>query len=272
MKLLVMGAGYVGMALLTQFKNRPDEIFITTTQEKKIEALKQYGKEVFYLQRSKNEDLKDLIDACDGMVILVAPINSQSYEETYLKTAKTISIALEDRKEPFYILYTSSTSVGEGLHTDWVTEGMTLCPKTENAKILLETERVYLNCRAVTCILRLGGIYGPNREIMQRAMRCSAKQMVGSGGEPTNHVHLDDIIAAIEFCIDHRLKGIYHLVNDDHPTRQELYSSLCRSSHLPPPIWSEGPSRDGPRGYKISNQKIKDAGFIFKHSLVEIKL
>jgi nucleoside-diphosphate-sugar epimerase len=266
MKLLVMGAGYVGMSLLRGFQKQSHEIFITTTQEERIEILKPYGKSVLLLNQTENKALNDLINASDGMFILVAPKNSQSYEETYLNTAKKISSVLKDRKNPFYILYTSSTSVCEGLN-EWVTEEMPLSPKSENAKILLETERYYLNCGVSTCILRLGGVYGPHRELIDRARRFSGKEMSGTGNEATNHIHLEDIVNAITFCMEHSLTGVYHLVNEEHRTRQELYSTLCGLISLPGPIW-RADSIKSTEGYKISNRKIKQAGFVFKHPLI----
>jgi len=87
--------------------------------------------------------------------------------------------------------------------------------------------------------------------------------MPGAGNEPTNNIHLDDIVAAIAFCLDHSLKGIYHLVDDDHPIRKELYSSLCQLINLPSPVWNLDPS-ETTKGYKVSNQKIKEEGFRFK--------
>lgn len=269
MKLIVMGAGYVGMALLSYLQSQPYEISITTTRADRVDDLSSYGQHVLVLHPFEDKDLKELIDSCDGMVILAAPKNSQTYEETYLNTAKRISLALRDRKTPFYLLYTSSTSVCEGLHNEWVTETTALCPQTENAKILLEAEKYYLNCGASACILRLGGIYGPKRELIDRARRFSGKEMPGSGDEPTNHIHLEDIVAAIAFCLDRSLTGLYHLVNDDHTPRKELYSSLCQSIDIPCPIWNPGLSQCTNKSYKVSNQKIKDTGFIFKHPMIK---
>ncbi len=261
MKLLLMGAGYVGMALLDYLQSQSHEIFITTTSQERIESLKPYG-EVVFLHPTDDNSLKELIDSCDAMVVLVAPKDSQSYEETYLTTAKKISSACKDRQKPFYLLYTSSTSVCQGSQSEWVNEQTPLNPQSENAKILLATEQVYLHCNAIACILRLGGIYGPNRELIDRARRFSGKEMPGTGNEPTNNIHLDDILAAIAFCLDHSLKGIYHLVEDDHPTRKELYSNLCQLINLPSPVWNSSSSQTT-KSYKVSNHKIKEEGFAF---------
>ncbi|KAG6559727.1 hypothetical protein RHABOEDO_000817 [Candidatus Rhabdochlamydia oedothoracis] len=260
MKLLVMGAGYVGEALLRYLQIQKHKIFITTTRKERVNALSYYGHSV--LLPIEDKEFKELIDSCDGVIILIAPKNLQSYKEVYLQTAKRVSLVLKDRQTPFYLLYTSSTSVCEGQQNKWVTEDRVLCPKSENAKILLEAERSYLNCNASTCILRLGGIYGPKRELLDRVKHFSGKKMLSSGEEFTNHIHLEDIIAAIRFCLDHSLTGIYHLVNDDHTPRRELYSHLCQLAGIPSPIWSKDSSKSS---YKVCNQKIKSMGFIFKH-------
>lgn len=265
MKLLVMGAGYVGLNLLKSLQNQPHELFITTTHQDKVPLLKTYGEDVLLLQQDQNDELDAWIDACDGMVVLVAPKSTQSYESAYLHTAKRISAALKERTKPFFLLYTSSTSVCEGVAEEWVTEEMHLSPPSGNGQILLETERLYLNCGADVCILRLGGIYGPYRELIDRARNFSGRELPGTGEEPTNHIHVDDIVGAIIFCIDRRLTGLYQLVNDDHPTRKELYTSLCRSLGLPPPLWNADSLTLRKKGYKVSNKKIRKAGYSFLH-------
>ena len=258
MKLLLIGAGYVGMALLHELKNQPYEMFITTTSKNRIETLKVFG-QVLLLDENSDQTLSEWIALCDGAIILVAPSNSRNYEETYLHTAKKISFALENRQTPFYLIYTGSTGVYEGLQSEWVTEEMHLNPESTNAKILLETERYYLNSKATTCILRLGGIYGPLRDWKDRARKLSGKEMPGTGDEPTNHIHLNDITAAITYCLDNCLSGIYNLVNDEHRTRKLLYTTLCNEMQIPPPTWNSNLQNN--KGYKVSNQKIRKAGF-----------
>lgn len=248
MKLILMGAGYVGMALLRSF-HKEHEIYVTTTQADKVDLLKPYAKDVILLTSSK--DLENVIELCDGMIVLIAPKNGQSYEETYLNTAKSLSSILEKRKKPFYILYTSSSSVYEGIENEWATEDLVLNPISEKGKILLKTENIFL-ARKGTCVLRLGGIFGPNREITKRALYFSGKEMPGTGDEPTNHIHLEDIVAGISFCLKHHLTGIYNLVNNDHPTKKELYPNVGR--------WNSNLSHRI-KGYRVSNRKIIATGF-----------
>lgn len=260
MKIFVMGAGYVGMALLESFQKEEDEIYISTTSEEKIELLKPYAREVLWLQESQKNQLEEMLEVCDAMIILVAPKKGESYQKTYLDTAKIVSAALKQRKKPFYLLYTSSTSVYQDSQPEWVNEESHLSPQSENAKILIEAEKLYLNW-PTTCILRLGGIYGPKRTLEKRAEQFSGQAMSSSGLEPTNHIHLNDIILALKYCLEHRLEGVYNLVNDDHPRRKELYNYLCRSLGIAIPLWTTETSSNQQSGYKVSNQKIKQHGF-----------
>lgn len=266
MKLFVLGSGYVGIPLLAQLRDKQHVLYASTTREEKADVLKTLVDYVVISKGSDKERLKEVIDLCDGMIILVAPKNADNYEETYLLTAKTIVEVLKDRDRPFYLLYTSSTSVYESLRKEWVYEEDRLQPQSFNAKILVETEKLYLGCSnkyVTSCILRLGGIYGPNRDLKHRAKRYSGKDMQGSGQEPTNHIHLVDIISGIEYCLSQHLKGVYNLVNEDHPTRRELYTTLCTKMGLQAPRWIEHSSLGELSRYQVSNKKIKQAGFEF---------
>ncbi|MEK7339911.1 MAG: hypothetical protein AABZ92_04265, partial [Verrucomicrobiota bacterium] len=67
MKLLVMGAGYVGEELLRHLQTQPHEVFITTTRKERVDELSCYGhsmllpiedkalKEIIHRKRGKQE-------------------------------------------------------------------------------------------------------------------------------------------------------------------------------------------------------------------------
>lgn len=267
MKLLVMGIGYVGMALLNSLQHEELEVYATTTQRSKVELIQPFVKEVILLDPDDESQLEALVKICDGIVVMVAPKNNQNYEKTYLRTAKTLSRLIKKRAKQPYLLYTSSTSVYENIPNEWATEDLILSPLSQNGKILLETEQVFSDC-SNPCILRLGGIFGPNREISRRAFFLSGKEVPGTGEEPTNHIHVDDIVSVILYCLKHQLTGIYNLVNHEHPTRNELYTRLCQNLSIPNPIWN--PSLPSGKGsYKVSNQKILETDMAISFHLIE---
>lgn len=106
------------------------------------------------------------------------------------------------------------------------------------------------------CLFRLSEIYGPGREISHRFS--TKTHFPGSGNNPTNMIHLDDIVGAILFAMEHHLRGIYNLTDDDHMTRNELYSHYQKVTFDP----SIKPRFGGNR--KVSNEKIKKMGYQFK--------
>ncbi len=266
----VLGTGYLGKALLIEGLGPEYSFLASTTSPEKIPDLTPLAKKVFLLKSSDVSSLEGIIEASDAMGVFIAPHKGKTYEETYLDTAKIISTILEKRTRPFYLIYTSSTFVYKCAQDLLVTENTTLNPTDPKAKILLETENTYLhikNTNITTCILRLGGIYGPDRTLETRAKSLSGKDLSGDGLEPTNHIHLEDITRAISFCTQKNLKGVFNLVNDNHISRKELYSNLCKSLHIEPPNWSEDIIAVSEHGCakNVSNQKIKNTQFIFKH-------
>lgn len=270
MRILLIGTGYVGMALLSSWENIEDCFWCTTTTESKLEIIQSQKKteKALLFQSKKSTDLKEIIDKCDAMIVTVAPIKGVGYKETYLETALSIKEGLKKRTRPLFLLYTSSTSV-YGDHNGAVvkeTSNGLLLP--EKSHILSEAENIFLSCansHIAVCILRLGGIYGPLRTLEKRAEKFSNKIIGGSGEEPTNHIHLDEITHAIEFCVKEKLNGIYNLVNDDHPSRKKLYKKICEQLKLIPPNWEPCLNSSRTTNAIVSNEKIKNAGYVFSH-------
>lgn len=272
MRFLVLGAGYVGKAFLKGTLSSECVFAATTTSLQKIPELKSLAKEVYVVDGKDRDTLKKLLKDCDGIGIFIAPNAEQSYEECYLETAHAIASVLQERAKPFYLLYTSSTAVYQSHEEEWASEETSLHPTNYKAKILAEAEKIYLDCttkNVKVCILRLAGIYGPGREVAKRAIRFAGKEMGGSGDEVTNHVHLNDVVTAIEFAIQHHLYGIFNIASDEHPTRKALYSELCSYLGLTPPVWNPQVPLEHGCGCKVSNQKIKAVGFVFSHPKIE---
>jgi len=215
-----------------------------------------------------------VLDQCDGMVVCAAPKNADNYSDVYVDTANAVKDLLKQRTTPFQLVYTSSTSVYQGHKTTTVFEDAIITPANEKTNILYETEKVYLSCNSSfikTCILRFGGIYGPGRDLINRAKKYfSGRNLTEDGKEPTNHIHLDDCVRSIEFAFENHLQGIYNIVNFDHPIRKDLYDGLCNSLNVPLPIWNS--MKESQHGCKciVSNKKICDTGFSFSHPHLNI--
>ncbi|SCA58559.1 Uncharacterized protein AB751O23_AE_00310 [Chlamydiales bacterium SCGC AB-751-O23] len=275
MNIFLLGTGYVGMKLLSSWKNPNTKFTATTTTDLKLKEIKSQKSTSIplLLKIDKHSNISQNLNEIDILIITTAPKNNTSYEETYFETSESIKNSIYKRNKPLYLLYTSSTSVYGNKQERIVNEDDLRNPCSKTSQILCKTEDNYesLSNEYITiCILRLGGIYGPNRTLESRARKMSEKEFSSTGNEPTNHIHLDDITNAIEYCVSHKLSGTYNLVNDDHPTRKNLYNKLCKTLELMPPRWKNSQNSGEVTNAVISNKKIKKAGFKLKNPLIDL--
>lgn len=175
---------------------------------------------------------------------------------------------MPDVPEVQQIIYTGSYALYGDQQGAIVDETTPVTPVNENGQILHQTEQVLLGMMPESpkvCILRLGGIYGPGRELLKIWGRAAGATRAGDGSEPTNWVHLDDIVGAIEFVRQHQLSGIYNLVDDSQLTLRELTDNVYEQHNLPKIIWDTSKPSDRPYSVRVSNQKIRQAGYQFIH-------
>ena len=97
-------------------------------------------------------------------------------------------------------------------------------------------------------ILRLAGIYGPDR-LLRRAADLRTKVPITSPpDEWLNLIHVDDAVTAID-CISKlelppRLTNVVASVS---VTRRQYYTTLAKLAAAPPPIFTASVSTDHPR-------------------------
>lgn len=269
-KRLILGCGYIGKALLEYWRHDKKNLIATTTRSERQQELVPFAGEVAVLQGDNRLALRKLLSGVKQIIVCVAPKSGDSYANVYLNTAKALSDVLKEGSSVEQLVYTSSISVYGERFGEWVTEEATLRPIGINAEILCETEALYLN--AVTpnnlsaTVLRLGGIFGPQREHEQRSRHMAGKTFPGSGDQYSNWIHQEDAVRAIDWVLKRRLAGIYNLCSDDHPTRKELYEKILTQLMLPPIHWD--PLQEGAHSgnKRVSSEKLKSTGFSFVHT------
>lgn len=120
-------------------------------------------------------------------------------------------------------------------------------------------------CWHKVCILRLGGIYEPGRELLKRFTGIAGKTFPGKGDRVVNWIHLEDVIAAIEFARLNQLEGIYNLVDNSVMTIREQIDLICKKYHLPEVIWETSKRSQVRKSLRVSNRKLKAAGYQLRH-------
>jgi nucleoside-diphosphate-sugar epimerase len=256
MKAAILGCGYVGTAVAQRWQSQGIEVTATTTNRDRIPKLQQAATVVQVVNGSDADGIAALLQNQDTLLICVGAGRQANYEEVYLNTAKTVVGALDQAPNLKQIIFTSTYSVYGNYDGAWVSEEDPAQPATDNGKIMLETEQTLLgaaNDDLAVCIFRLGGIYGPGRELAKIYSRAAGTTRPGSGHEASNWVHLDDIVGAIAFAQAYRFSGLYNLVQDEIPTVAELIDRVCQANHLDPVQWDASQPSARPYNVRVSN-------------------
>lgn len=268
MNIAIIGCGYVGYAVAQYWQNKDFVITATTTSPERVPSLQTVAQKVIVTKGNDYETLNPVLKNQDIILLCMGANSANSYEETYLETAKTLVSILKHSPNVHQLIYTGSYSIYGDRNGVWVDEETPPAPATLNAQILRKTEDILLaaeNESLRVCVLRLGGIYGPGRELIKIFGRAAGTTRPGKGEDVTNWVHLDDIVEGIEFAREHRLQGIYNLVDDSHLMSRELIGNVLNKHNLPDVIWDVNDKSNRPLNAWVSNQKIKDAGYEFIH-------
>jgi nucleoside-diphosphate-sugar epimerase len=269
MNVAIIGCGYVGSKVAQYWQQQKSFVVTaTTTTPQRVTELQGVAQRVAVVKGNDAEGLKSVLKNQDVVLLSVGARGADFYEETYLQTAQTLVSVLQQIPSVQQLIYTGSYSVYGDKNGVWVDEESPVTPVNSSGQILSETEQVLLankNGNLRVCILRLGGIYGPGRELVKIFGRYAGTTRPGDGKDVTNWIHLDDIVSAIEFARYYRLEGIYNLVDDAHLTSGELLDRIFEKHNLPKVTWDSTQKSMRPYNAKVSNQKIKDAGYELIH-------
>ena len=265
MNIAIIGCGYVGTAVAKYWQQQKSVVITATTTTLHREPELQAAFERVEIVRGNNpEGLKSVLENQDIVLLSVGAKFSDSYECTYLQTANTLVSLLSEFPSIKHLIYTSSYAVYGDRNGSYVDEDTPIVPTYSNGNILSKTEEIILSANSGNCcvsIVRLGGIYGPGRELEKTLSSWAGRILPGDGEDITNWIHLDDIVCAIDFIRQNKLQGIYNLVNDAYLTSKEFMNRLCEKHNLPLVIWDNSQKNYRQYNAKVSNQKIKNAGY-----------
>lgn len=266
MKIAIIGCGYVGSSLAQILKGMGHSVTVTTRSHDKVAALQKISDAVCILEGNDLDRMQNLLQHLDAIVISVAADSQKTYRTTYQETAETIAQAMTSAPQLKQIIYTSSTSVYGDHQGRTVDESTPAMAVHETSQILLATEKILLglsNAERPVCVLRLGEIYGPNREIADRLREMYGRSLPGDGSSVTNLSHLDQIVRGIVFALEGRLDGVYNLCNDEHVSRKALYAKICEEEGLEEIKWNPTQVSIHSGNKLVSSEKIKSKGFRF---------
>jgi nucleoside-diphosphate-sugar epimerase len=275
MRLAIIGCGYVGSAVARLWQEAGNDVTVTTTTTDRIAELQAIASQVVVLRGSDASTLHQVVANQDVVLLSVGSKQRtpEVYRQAYLETAQNLVKAVKANSGVKQLIYTSSYGMINHQGGETIDETVEINPQDEFGEIMAQTEQVLLSSASVdninTCILRLTGIYGPGRELIKIFSKLAGTSRPGTGSNYTNWVHLEDIVRAINFAKEHQLQGIYHLNSDESMTSQEFFQRLFEAHELSPVTWDSSQTSSRAYNLKLSNQKIKSAGFTLAHPKIE---
>jgi nucleoside-diphosphate-sugar epimerase len=268
MKVAIVGCGYVGTRVAKNLRGKSDyTVTATTTTPQRVSELEGVAQRVAVLDGKDKDGMAAMLQEQDAVLLCVGARNPHTYQESYLDTAKTLVSVLKETPNVGQVIYTGTYSVYGDRQGKLVNEDSPIAPANPNSQILAETEQILLAASSPNlkvAILRLGGIYGPGRELIKIFRGWAGNTRPGTGEDATNWVHVDDIVGGMIFTLENRLQGIYNLVGDVSLSSRELLDRTFETHNLPQVSWDGSPNMR-PYNARVSNLKIKDAGYQFIH-------
>jgi len=187
---------------------------------------------------------------------------ADAYRSVFVDGVKNLREAFPDAP----IVLTSSTSVYGQTDGSVVDESSPTEPARETGRLLLEAESLVREGNGV--VLRLAGIYGPERSVhLKRLLGGDATIESGEVSRFLNQVHRDDAVGAIVHVLREILPapgGRTYNVTDDTPvTQRQCYERLA--TMLGRPVPPEAPPNLGRKRAwthkRVSNEALRETGW-----------
>ena len=275
MRVLIVGCGYVGVPLGAELVRLGHEVFGLRRSPLAENELKAAGIQPLFADVKKLEELKKLPHDFDWVVNCVAAGgDAENYREVYFNGTKNLIEWLAPNP-PKKFIYTSSTSVYGQNDGPVVTEKDPAVPDAPTSKILVVTEKLLLTAVAKrqfpAVILRVAGIYGPDRGHWFKQFMKDAAHIDGDGSRCLNMIHRDDLVGCIIAALKSGRAGEIYNAADDEPVNQlHFFQWLAQAVDKPlPPSEPENPDavrRRGVTNKRVSNRKLKmELGHPFKY-------
>jgi nucleoside-diphosphate-sugar epimerase len=259
---LIFGCGYLGERVARRWQSASHEVIVVTRSETRAAEFRQQGFGAIIADVTRRESLNNL-PAADSVLFAVGYDRSASsnhtIEQVYAGGVGNVLAALPSQVGRF--IYISTTGVYGAASGEWVDEATPTDPRRDGGHASLAAEdQITASSLAVRAtILRLAGIYGPNRVPFLDKLR-AAEPIPAPAAGYLNLIHVDDAAEVVVAADQLAPAGprIY-CVSDGQPVeRGEYYSEVARQIGASPPQFT-APDPNSPRAARAeSNRRVRN--------------
>lgn len=236
---LIAGCGYLGRRAAGRWQSIGAKVTVITRSPAKADELRADGIEALVGDLATGQ--LPSLPAADTFLWSVGLDRSsvQSRETVWIDGLQFLLKQLPTSVRRF--LYVSSTSVYGQKHGETVTESTVSHPVTESGSCCLRAEQMLQqsfadrDCAESLTVLRMAGLYGPNRLLRRISDLKAGISVPGQPDSFLNLIHIDDAVTAVVELSSLRDVSLLNVVNTDTLTRRQYYSELARLVDLPTP-------------------------------------
>lgn len=262
---VIFGAGYIGGRVASAARQAGARVTALTRNPDRLHELRGIGCAVVEADAADRE-WHPLIAPADYVLNCLSSGRRGlvGYQRSYAEAAASI-LEWGNRlgAESMPLVYTSSTSVYPQSGGQAVDETCPVAGGDERSRILIETEEILQQWAGPCTVLRLAGIYGPDRHFLLDQLQAHPAEVPGRGGHHLNLIHRDDIVQAIllSWAQPHPPQtAIFNVVDEGQATRAEVVTWLAQRMGIPVPVFS-GQNVAGRRAVRpdriLLNSKLK---------------
>lgn len=217
MKLFVFGFGYSATHFVARFGARFTAIHGTVRSPEKAGELKRAGVTPLLFDSATGDADPAILPALDAAdVILVSVQPTPTGDPALARFGEAVAAAPAWRR----LVYLSTIGVYGDHDGRWIDETTPPDPANDRGATRLAVEAAWLALgappRRQVAVLRLAGIYGPGRSVVDDLREGSARR-IDKPGQVFNRIHVADIAGAIAGAFDSpAAQGVWN-VTDDEP-------------------------------------------------------
>lgn len=253
---LIFGCGYLGRRVAERWLAAGDRVVAVTRSSSTAKEFSAAGIEPIVADVTLPETLtglpmaKTLLFAV-GYDRSAKPSIHEVYAEGFARVLKAIS------PETGRVLYISTTGVYGNADGDWVDEQTPANPSRDGGKASLAAEQAVASSpwgEARSSVLRLAGIYGPDR-LPYLAKLQAGEPLAATPDGWLNLIHVDDAATATLAAAETAPALPVVCVSDGTPPlRVDYYAEVARLLKAPPPTFVD-PAEGSPRAARAAASK-----------------
>lgn len=261
---LICGCGYLGERVANRWIAAGKDVFATTRRPEHAEQLARRGIRPVVVDITRPFALPDDLLPIDTVLFAVGfdRTAGQAIHEVYVEGMRNLLRTLPPHVRK--VIYISTTGVYGPCDGEWIDERTPCHPTRPGAQASLAAEQLLTEHTIVPhrVILRLAGIYGPDRIPKLDAVRRGEPIEVSPTGY-LNLIHVADAVEVVLAADQSTAPPAVLNVSDGYPVaRAEFYRELARLLSAPEPHFVDPQPNDarhlrGTSDKRISNLKLQ---------------